>query len=112
MKLTRQHLATMYYMLAAMPPFTRYKLPSDAKIDFKINRSKMLCGSYEVDPHTITISRVLCHTYQQVLETLAHEMVHLALEQRGASDHSDHDVAFNNLAAEVCTLWGWNFPKF
>ena len=112
MKITPRYLATMYYMLAALPPFNRFKLPSEHEVDFKINRSSMLLGSYDVDPHLIIISRVACHDYKEVMETLAHEMVHLALEQRGASDHSDHDSAFNCLAAEVCTIWGWDFKEF
>ena len=46
------------------------------------------------------------------INTLAHEMVHLCLERKGASDHADHDTDFNALAAKVCNAWGWDFRKF
>jgi len=107
-----RHIADMYHVLASLPPFTRYKLPSDAEVEFKLTRSKMLMGSYDVDPHTICVSTHLCTTYQSLFETMAHEMVHLALERKGASDHSNHDSEFNALAAEVCDAWGWNFKEF
>lgn len=112
MKLTRHMLAQVYSMLAAMPPFDRFNLPSDASIQFKVNRSGMAKGTYEPDPNTITISKPEHKDYQDVVGTVAHEIVHLALERRGSRDHSNHDAEFNALAAEVCNLWNWNFKEF
>lgn len=105
-------IVQMYEMLAVTRPFTRYKLPPSNKVTFELSRSKMLMGWYDGDPHTIAISTVLNDTYQKCLETMAHEMVHLALEKKGASDHSDHDSEFNALAADVCNAWGWDFKGF
>ena len=110
MKLTKPLLASIYDLLAGLPPFSSYKLPTD--VEFQINKSTMLFGSYDVDPHVITISSVMHTTYQSVLETMGHEMVHLALEKKGAKDHANHDAQFNALAAKVCDQWGWDFTRF
>lgn len=112
MKLTQRHLQAIYSMLAAMPPFDRYHLPSDAVIQFKVNRSAMAKGTYEPDPHTITVSKPEHADYQDVVHTVAHEMCHLALERRGERTHADHCSAFNALGAEVCNLWNWDFKTF
>lgn len=99
-------------MLACLPPFDRFNLPADVNIEFRVNRSSMAKGLYEPDPHQISISKPEHKDYQDTLLTMAHEMVHLALERRGASDHSNHDCDFNALAAEVCDAWGWDFRSF
>ena len=112
MKITRLALQNMYDCLAVLPPFDRFTLPLSHSIEFRVNQSKMAKGLYEPDPHQISISRIQHDSYGDVLMTLAHEMVHLALERRGASDHSNHDADFNKLGAEVCDFWGWNFKEF
>ena len=112
MKLTKRHLASMYNMLAIMPPFDRFKLASDARMEFVVNRASMSAGLYEPDPHTISISKINNKHYHDVLQTMAHEMVHLALERQGRPDHHNHCSEFNALGAEVCDLWGWNFKEF
>ena len=112
MKLTRRHCAGMYSMLAAMPPFDRFDLPTDARIEFRVNRAGMHKGMYEPDPHTISISKETHDTYHDVLQTMAHEMAHLALERQGRPNHSNHCSEFNALAAQICNIWGWNFKEF
>lgn len=112
MKLTQRHLQAIYSMLVALPPFDRFNLPSDAIVQFKVNRSRMTKGLYEPDPHTISVSRQEHKDYQDVVHTVAHEMCHLALERIGEGDHSDHGAAFNALAAECCNLWNWDFKTF
>lgn len=112
MKLSRKHLSSMYNMLVVLPPFDRYKMAKDVRIDFKITHSDMSQGLYEPDPHTISISKIHNKGYNDVLQTLAHEMVHLALEVAGSPHHHNHCSEFNALAAEVCNEWGWNFKEF
>lgn len=112
MKLMPQYLAAMYDLLAGVPPLSKYRLPRWDKVEFTVTRSRMLMGSYDGDPHHISVSSTHCDTYQKAFETMAHEMIHLALERGGSRDHSDHDSDFNALAADVCNAWGWNFKEF
>ena len=112
MKLTQRHLAAIYSMLAAMPPFDRYSLPSDAVVQFKVNRSGQAKGTYEPDPYLITVSKSEHADYQDVVHTVAHEMVHLALDRVGEEHHANHGAQFNRLGAECCNLWNWDFKAF
>lgn len=112
MNLTGTQLESMYCCLAACPPFSKLKLPPVERIDFDVSRSRMLMGSYDGDPHTISVSKTICTTIQEAFETVAHEMVHLALERAGSRNHADHDSDFNALAAKVCDAWGWDFKEF
>ncbi len=110
MKLTESNLRDIYQMLRGMTPFVAYKLPDE--VEFKVNRSSMLMGSYEPDPDTITISRILCHSYPLVIETMGHEMVHLALERKGEESHANHGAKFLILAEKVCNEFGWKLEDF
>lgn len=112
MKLTQRHLASIYSMLAAMPPFDRYSLPSDAVIQFKVIPKGMAKGTYEPDPYLITVSRNQHVDYQDVVHTIAHEMTHLVLDRVGEEHHANHGAQFNRLGAEVCNLWNWDFKSF
>lgn len=112
MKLTPSILAGMYYALRATEPFPSYRLPHPSKIKFRVTRTTMSFGEYEPDPHTIRVSREACNNYNDALQTMAHEMTHMALERKGARDHANHDADFNALAAKVCDAWGWNFKEF
>lgn len=112
MKLTVSNLRDIYSMLRGMSPFVAYKLPDADEIEFKLNRSSMLMGSYEPDPDTITISRTICTTYPLVIETMGHEMVHLALERKGEETHANHGAQFLILAEKVCTEFGWKLEDF
>lgn len=105
-------LQGMYYALKFCEPLSRYHLPDPFKVQFSVTRSSMTCGEYDTDPHQIKISKVANADLQAVFETMAHEMVHFALERKGAKDHANHDAEFNALAAEVCDTWNWNFKTF
>ena len=112
MKLTPRMLQGMYYALKFCAPFNEYRLPDPHKVTFTVTRSSMTCGEYDTDPHQIKVSKVANADLNAVLQTMAHEMVHFALERKGAKDHAHHDSEFNALAAQVCDEWGWNFKEF
>jgi len=111
-RLTKHILEGMYYALRCAEPFSTFRLPHPSTVTFKVNRASMAFGDYEPDPHTIRISRECNKNLDSVFKTMAHEMVHLALERKGAKDHSNHDAEFNALGAKVCNAWGWNFKEF
>jgi len=54
----------------------------------------------------ITIDSSLTH-FNGLLAVMAHEMIHLALEQNAASDHDKHDENFNALAGVIEQEMGW-----
>lgn len=81
MKPSESDLVAAYEYLARIKPFSGWNLPESNAVEFEINRSQMLQGEYSPDPHTIKVSSEHCKTQQSVLETVAHEMVHLHLER-------------------------------
>lgn len=88
--------------------FDDVALPSVDSIQFKKKKIKKLHGFYEFPPHRITID-TSTKSYQQLLQIMAHEMLHVALEKAGACDHEKHTAPFVALADAVCIDMGW--PK-
>lgn len=112
MHLTGQILQATYDLLRTLPPFHHWRLPHSSSLIFRVNRSTMTLGTFDVDPPIISLSSVMNKTMQDVLETMAHEMTHLHLERNGKGGHEDHNEGFTNARDEVCLAWGWNKDKF
>jgi hypothetical protein len=88
--------------------FNDVPLPSVNSVSFHRTRLKGYLGYYTFPPHKISISAK--HTsYCHLLQTMAHEMIHAALEQNGAHGHEEHNAPFTALADAVCVDMGW--PK-
>ncbi len=112
MKITSDDLSKIYDLLVVLPPFKSLNLPCSATVAFEVNRSRMMQGEYDGDPHTIKVSSFFCETWNDVIETVAHEMVHLVCERSGHHNHPDHDKQFRKLAREVCKQFGWKVESF
>jgi hypothetical protein len=116
--LTVEMLAAAYGFLKETPPFNKLNLPETEEVGFKVARTRYKQGWYQWDgnKHTITgsVGRV---AYTTTLMTLmAHEMIHLYLEdndmesKRGSND--THNAAFRILAAKVCKIHGFDPKSF
>jgi len=112
MKLTPAQVQLAYDFLRSHPPFNKWRLPESQGVILKVMNSDMCFGDYEPDPHTIRVSKTHCEHFMHVMETVAHEMVHLAAEKMGHHNHAEHDETFKTLAKEVCGLWGWKEATF
>lgn len=114
--MTPQMIEAAYGFLRTSPPFNRWKLPPAGDVVFKINRklkSKLAQYQWLGDRHSIAMcAHGIGHT-DTLMRTLAHEMVHLDLEQKGLESRgheSIHNAAFRKRAARVCKYHGWD-PK-
>jgi len=112
MNLKPHDIQIAYEYLAACPPFRKWSLPLSSNLIFKVTRSEMAMGEYDVDPHTIKVSSKSNDNWQQLIETVAHEMVHLECEGRDHYKHHEHDKNFKRLAARVCKEFGWDISTF
>ena len=112
MKLTETQLRAIYVMLTCCPPFSRWKLPDEYRLKFKVTRSDMHMGMYEPDPHRLAISAPQHTGLAAVVETMAHELIHLKLEREGRQGHADHGPQFKAHASEVCKAWGFDESTF
>ena len=111
-KPTENDLIAAYEYLYSVKPFSGWNLPPSKSITFEVNKSQQLQGEYDTDPHTIRASSFFCKTQNDVIETVAHEMVHLHMERAGQFSHANHGRDFRAHARKVCAQFGWKVKDF
>lgn len=114
--ITKEVLAAAYDYLASTEPFNEWSLPDSDEVLFIVMRSTTEFGHYKWDGkrHTIAVSaRAVGHTVT-LLNVMAHEIIHLHLEESGmeskTGDANTHNGAFRVLAAQACKVHGFD-PK-
>ena len=117
--LTPETLAAAYDYLATTPPFNKWSLPDSDEIKFVVGRFRDTFATYQWDgkhsQHIITMSAVAIGQTTTLMQTLAHEMIHLHLEEskmesRGSTN--THNLWFRKFAAQVCKYHGWDLKAF
>ena len=110
--LTPKSLESCYEFLRTMPPFRRWKLPSGAAVKFKVTHHKDRYGhcDYGAGKHTISISTGKVGRIASLVETMAHEIIHVHLDRSGV--RAEHGADFKRLAAIVCRLHGFDEKQF
>jgi len=109
-------LATAYEYLKTTPPFSKWNLPESEDVLFKVVKTRHKQGWYQWngEKHTITGSAGRVAHSNTLLALMAHEMIHLYLEQMGwesaKGSNDTHNAAFVKLAASVCKYHGFD-PK-
>lgn len=114
--LTSETLAAAYDYLRTTPPFSRWNLPEAEDVKFIVGRSRDCFAHYQWDGvrHTITVSsNAVAHT-STLINSLAHECIHLHLwatkQESKRSGPRHHNAAFRRYAAQVCKIHGFD-PK-
>jgi hypothetical protein len=114
---TAETLRAAYDYLVTTPPFRSWGLPDSDDVRFKVGRFRSHCAHYQWDgkQHTITASiNAIGHT-DTLFRKMAHEIVHLHLEELGMDSRgtaNTHSGAFRRLAADVCDVHGWDVKVF
>lgn len=105
-------LAAAYEYLRATDPFRKWNLPESEDLTFRVLRTRKLCGQYwmDGDKHFIAISSGKIGCTHSLMETMAHEMLHLHLAETGMDDGGEHNAAFRKIADRVCRAHGFD-PK-
>lgn len=116
-KLSPELLAATYASLRLCAPFSRWKLPLTADMDFRVTRHADRFGHYtrymRTDHHIIAASQKHCTTYGAMVETMAHEMIHLAQAIHKTEPRKPgHNADFRKRAARVCSLLGFEIATF
>ena len=100
-----------YQMLRGMTPFCEWKLPT--KIETKVVHDLSMYGCFEDSPNTITISTAKVWDVEQLVATVAHEMIHLHQHKlKQLSDTNPHDAFFMEQARIVCVCLGFDKENF
>lgn len=115
---TPKRLKSVYVLLRAHPPFDRWGLPEVADIKFEILSDEDI-GEYSLDHndrHCIAVNADKHLSLHQVVETVAHEMVHLRQELIGRlpaeGGEKAHNAEFRKLARVVCRTLGFDVQRF
>lgn len=88
--------------------FSELRLPDSKRVTFLAKKMKRYHGYYIYPENIITLDSSI-NTVGRLLQVMAHEMIHVALEQNAACDHDEHDEHFNSLARIIEVEMGW--PK-
>lgn len=109
--LTPDRCAAIYDMLRAFPPFKR--LPHSDEIKFVVNGRRDVCGEFQSgSPHSILVSHAQHEHLLPVIESIAHEMLHLLQDARGTDTKSQHNAEFWRLSKRLCDMFGWDLKRF
>lgn len=104
-KFTAEMVEAAYDFLLTTPPFNKWNLPAGEDIKFVIVKTPRIYGEHwkiTQGYHYISISLGSVGYTTTLLETLAHEIVHLYLKRQKMQGKRHHGVEFRALAALVC----------
>jgi len=112
--ITPNQVAACYEMLRAFPPFSKWKLPEAESVAFHTRQLRNCHGVYQWDgkTHNITISTALVDSHASLVDTVAHEMIHLYQELRGTVTKTMHNPEFHQLSRRVCNLFMYDKKRF
>jgi len=105
-------LAAAYEFLRATRPFNRWKLPEADDITFKVTSDPQTYGRFIGDNGklTIVISAASASHTIKLIETMAHECLHLHQHVAGHQTKAEHNADFRKKAKRVCAIHGFD-PK-
>lgn len=115
--LTPEILAAAYDYLRTTPPYSRWNLPDSEDVKFRVGKFRDTFANYQWDgkQHTVTMSVAAIGHTRTLFETMAHEMIHMHLEEQGLESRgtkATHNVAFRKFAAQVCKFHGFDVKAF
>jgi hypothetical protein len=114
---TPDNLRAAYNYLSETEPFVNWNLPDADDVTFFVDtksvRHSGRCYPLQEDGHyRIEISSKFHHHTLSLMETMAHEMVHVHEFHNGIPVKRHHGKTFKLLAAEVCAIHGFDPGKF
>jgi SprT-like family len=112
--ITPAMLEATYELLRTTPPFKGWKLPPAEEVAFLILRTKRQFADHtcENGGHIIRVSQTRHKTIRTLIETMAHEMVHMRETQLGVRKDIAHGAEFKKLAKIVCSYHGFDPGTF
>ena len=108
---SKKSVLLAYQMLREMEPFCSWRLP--LRVHTKVVSDPSMYGCFEDCPDTITISTAKVWDVEQLVATVAHEMIHLHQHKlKQLSDTNPHDAFFMEQARIVCVCLGFDKENF
>lgn len=113
MHLTPDILEANYRLLCLTLPFRRWKLPHPDELGFRVSKHADRHAHYK-NQHgvkEVCVSQVHAKGLDKLTQDMAHEMVHLRLDEVGDS-RVNHGPKFVRLATLVCRRHKWDLQTF
>jgi hypothetical protein len=109
MRLKPHILEACYSFLRCTPPFSGWHMPEADDVQFHVTRFGHM-ADYGCEPgeHVIRISERRVELTNTLVQTMAHEMVHLYLTESGQPGATEHGIAFTKAWKTVCRNHGWD----
>lgn len=110
--LTPEMLRAAYDYLNTTPPFRNWNLPEGDDVEFKVVDDGKIHGWYRKrkEQHVVAISRRSVGHTKTLIETMAHEMIHVHEGHTGILRPGRHSAAFRKWAKQICKHHGFD-PK-
>lgn len=100
-------------MLKELPPFNRWTLPESSRLMFEITDHSSRFGDYSSAAKTIRVSLLRVQSFQGLLKTVAHEMIHVNQDFTGKwPKRNAHNAAFCKKAKQVCEIFNFDPGEF
>lgn len=101
-------LRATYDLLAVTKPFSGWKLPNSAEVEFEVMKTMHLRG--ECDGEKIRISASNHASLGTLMVTMAHEICHLYQYLNGIeTPNTVHNADFRKRLQRVCAYHGFDF---
>lgn len=114
--LTADTLRAAYDYLNTTPPFNRWNLPDGEDVNFKVAKDPHNYAWHDKRKgkrHLLVVSQANVGHTQTLLESVAHEMIHVHEEHAGAGTRGvEHSRAFGKWAGQVCKIHGFDPKRF
>jgi len=113
--LTPARLASVYEMLRIFPPFSRWKLPQAAEVQFHVAKTSQWHAAWWIEgsTHHIEVSGKKHAHLASLVCSMAHEMIHV--RQRIAkteTNGAEHNAEFKKDATLICRRFGFDAGQF
>ena len=107
-------LQAAYAYLSETAPFNKWNLPDAEDVIFRVgyHRTTYGCCIRYRKKLKVTISSRLHKTTAKVMETMAHEMIHVYQMHHRMKIKSNHDASWQRLAKVVCEHHGFDPGPF
>lgn len=112
---TPVRLAGVYEMLRGFPPFSGWRLPPAADVKFHVLKTDKWHADWwidECDRHHIRVSKTKHGHLSSLVESMAHEMIHVRQRVTGTETNGEHNAEFKRLGLRVCKALGFDARQF
>ena len=114
--LTPHVLAAAYEYLRATSPFKSWKLPVADAVEFCVTRHRDRSGDHTTYcrslDHVVRVSAYHTKTTLDLMECVAHEMIHMRQTRCKTETKQEHNAAFMQTNRRVARVHGWPAETF